>query len=290
MIELSTTVVLALAANTSFGGLPMLTSLLARDNLVAHVFGLRGDRPVFCYGVVVLALLSGALLVAVDADTNALIALFATGVFTGFTLSQAGLVRHWWRQRPRHWRARVALNGLGAAMTGVATLVFVFTKFTAGAWVVVIAIPTIIVLFVRVADHYRDVAVELGIGETPPVPKPQAALVVVAVTAVSKMTAVAPSQALALGEEVAAVSVRFDDEGAAALRDAWDRWQPGVRRVVLRPELRSITKPMLAYLNSAELQPSPRSLPSYPRSSQEVAAPAPPEPARRHPHKRASSA
>ncbi len=186
MIELSTTVVLALAANTSFGGLPMLTSLLARDNLVAHVFGLRGDRPVFCYGVVVLALLSGALLVAVDADTNALIALFATGVFTGFTLSQAGLVRHWWRQRPRHWRARVALNGLGAAMTGVATLVFVFTKFTAGAWVVVIAIPTIIVLFVRVADHYRDVAVELGIGETPPVPKPQAALVVVAVTAVSR--------------------------------------------------------------------------------------------------------
>ena len=101
VVDLSTTVILAIAANTSFGGLPVLASLLARDNLVPHVFGLRADRPVYRYGVVVLAVLAGLLLVAVDADTNSLIPLFAIGVFTGFTLAQTGLVRHWRRLRPR---------------------------------------------------------------------------------------------------------------------------------------------------------------------------------------------
>ena len=254
VVDLSTTAILAIAANTSFGGLPMLASLLARDNLLPHVFGLRGDRPVYRYGVVALAALSGALLVAVDADTNALIPLFAIGVFTGFTLSQTGLVRHWYHERPRRWWARAALNGLGAAMTAVATVIFVVTKFTAGAWVVVIAIPALIVLFTRIAHYYRDVAVELGLGETPPAPRPDPSLVVVPVVAVSKMTAAALSRALSLGDEVSAVSVQFDDGGAALVREEWDRWQPGVPLTILRSASRSVTKPMLAYLASPQLR------------------------------------
>ena len=253
VVDLSTTAILAIAANTSFGGLPMLASLLARDNLVPHAFSLRGDRPVYRYGVVVLAVLSGALLAAVDADTNALIPLFAIGVFTGFTLSQTGLVRHWYHERPRRWWARAALNGLGAAMTAVATVIFVVTKFTAGAWVVVIAIPGLVVLFTRVAHYYRDVAVELGLGETPPAPRSEPSLVVVPVAAVSKMTAAALSRALSLGDEVSAVSVQFDDD-AALLREEWDRWQPGVPLTILRSASRSVTKPMLAYLRSPQLQ------------------------------------
>ena len=254
VVDLSTTAILAIAANTSFGGLPMLASLLARDNLVPHAFSLRGDRPVYRYGVVVLAVLSGALLAAVDADTNALIPLFAIGVFTGFTLSQTGLVRHWYHERPRRWWARAALNGLGAAMTAVATVIFVVTKFTAGAWVVVIAIPGLVVLFTRVAHYYRDVAVELGLGETPPAPRSEPSLVVVPVAAVSKMTAAALSRALSLGDEVSAVSVQFDDDDAALLREEWDRWQPGVPLTILRSASRSVTKPMLAYLRSPPLQ------------------------------------
>ncbi len=254
VIDLSTTAILAIAANTSFGGLPMLASLLARDNLLPHVFGLRGDRPVYRYGVIALAVLSGALLVAVDADTNALIPLFAIGVFTGFTLSQAGLVRHWYHERPRRWWARAALNGLGAVMTAVATIIFVVTKFSAGAWVVVVAIPALILLFIRIAHYYRDVGVELGLGQTPPVPTAEPSLVVVPVMAVSKMTAAALARALSLGDEVVAVSVQFDDEAAAALREEWDRWHPGVALTVLRSPSRSITKPMLSYLRSLRLQ------------------------------------
>ena len=260
VVDLSTTVILAIAANTSFGGLPVLASLLARDNLLPHVFALRGDRPVYRYGVVVLALLAGALLVAVDADTNALIPLFAIGVFTGFTLSQTGLVRHWHHQRSRRWWARATLNGLGAVMTAVATVIFVISKFTAGAWVVAIAVPALIFLFTRVATYYRDVAVELGLGEVPPMPEAEKSLVVVAVTAVSRMTAAALGAALSMGDGVVAVSVQFDEERAASLRAEWDRWDPGVDLEILHPTTRSVTKPMLAYLATVEAGTRPHVL------------------------------
>jgi amino acid transporter len=254
VIDLSTTVILAIAANTSFGGLPVLASLLARDNLLPHVFGLRGDRPVYRYGVVVLAVLAGALLVAVDVDTNALIPLFAIGVFTGFTLSQTGLVRHWYRGRPRHWRARAVLNSLGAVMTASATVIFVVTKFTSGAWVVVVAVPALILLFTRIDAYYRDVATEIGLGQVPPKPRTEQSLVVVAVAAVSALTEHALTAAKSLGDEVVALSVQFDDERARALRADWDRWDPGVALTVLRSGTRSVTKPMISYFNALRRQ------------------------------------
>ena len=252
VIDLSTTAVLAIAANTSFGGLPMLASLLARDHLLPHVFALRGDRPVYRYGVVALAVLAAALLIAVNANTNSLIPLFAIGVFTGFTLSQTGLVRHWYHERSRRWGARATLNAIGAVMTGVATIIFVFTKFAAGAWVVVVAIPLLILLFLRVDHYYRDVASELRLGETPPTPRATRSLVIVTVMGVSKMTAAALSRALSLGDEVVAVSVQFDEEAASALEQQWERWQPGVPLTILRSPSRSIAKPMLAFIRSLQ--------------------------------------
>ena len=252
VIDLSTTAVLAIAANTSFGGLPMLASLLARDHLLPHVFALRGDRPVYRYGVVALAVLAAALLIAVNANTNSLIPLFAIGAFTGFTLSQTGLVRHWYHERSRRWGARATLNAIGAVMTGVATIIFVFTKFAAGAWVVVVAIPLLILLFLRVDHYYRDVALELRLGETPPTPRATRSLVIVTVMGVSKMTAAALSRALSLGDEVVAVSVQFDEEAASALEQQWERWQPGVPLTILRSPSRSIAKPMLAFIRSLQ--------------------------------------
>ena len=132
-MSLTIMVVLALAANTSFGGLPVLASLLARNNYLPHLYALRDDRQVFASGIWTLAILSGTLLVAVGGNTLTLIPLYAIGVFTGFTLSQGGLVVHWRRTRPPRWRYRASLNGLGAAVTAVATVVFLATKFTEGA-------------------------------------------------------------------------------------------------------------------------------------------------------------
>jgi hypothetical protein len=244
---------LALAANTSFGGFPVLASLLARDHLMPHVFGLRADRPVYRYGVTALAVLAALLLAAVRANTAALIPLYAIGVFTGFTLCQAGLVEHWRHQRPRRWWARAALNGSGAVMTATATVIFLVTKFTEGAWVVAIAIPALVWMFNRIARYYSGVAAELGLGTVPAAPHPSESLVVVTVSTVSRMTESALSAALSLGDDVVAVSVQFDADRAAALRQDWNRWAPGVRLEILHPPTRSIATPMLMYLGSPEI-------------------------------------
>lgn len=142
--NLSVTLVLGLAANTSFGGLPVLMSLLARDNRLPHLFGLRAERPVFRYGVSALALLAAVLLATIGADTTRLLPLFAIGVFIGFTISQTGLVHHWYLARTPGWRRRAALNGTGALLTAVAAIVFLASKFTQGAWLLLIIIPLLL--------------------------------------------------------------------------------------------------------------------------------------------------
>lgn len=256
LMSLTITVVLALAANTSFGGLPVLTSLLARDNQLPHLFVLRGDRQVFANGILALAAMSGALLVAVGGNTNTLIPLFAIGVFVGFTLSQSGLVVHWWRTRPARWSLRAAINGTGALITAVATGVFLVSKFTEGAWVVVLAVPAFIVLFVRVHRYYEQVEKTIGIGTVPTRPEGRRTVVIVPVTSVSRLTRHALSEALSIGDEVVAVSVVVDDgrysrHDAASLERAWARWDPGVPLRILPTEFSSIIDPIVAFIDEA---------------------------------------
>lgn len=252
IVSITITVVLALAANTSFGGLPVLTSLLARDNYLPHLFSVRDDRLVFGNGVATLAVLSGALLVAVGGNTNSLIPLFAIGVFIGFTLSQAGLVVHWRRTRGAGWRRRAAINGVGSVITGAATVIFLISKFTHGAWVVVIAVPLFILLFYRIETYYRRVGDEIGIGAIPPAPKGRRTTVIVPVTRVSRLTAYAISEALSLGDEVIAVTVVFDDDSlgpqSSEVEGDWARWQPGVPLTVLHTSYASIVQPVVSFV------------------------------------------
>jgi amino acid transporter len=253
IVSLTITLVLALAANTSFGGLPVLTSLLARDNYLPHLFGVRDSRLVFGNGVVVLAVSSGALLVAVGGNTNTLIPLFAIGVFVGFTLSQSGLVVHWHRVRPPGWLRRAAINAVGAVFTATATIIFLFSKFLEGAWVVVVAIPLLIFLFTRIETYYRRAGRELGTGEIPPRPHRSPTLVVVPVQTVSRLTAHALSEAMSLGGEVLAVTVVFDGElgglPSYEVERAWERWDPGVRLHVLHTQYSSVVDPIVAFVD-----------------------------------------
>ena len=248
-VSLTITLVLALAANTSFGGLPVLTSLLARDNYLPHLFGVRDSRLVFGNGVVTLALFSGLLLVAVGGNTNTLIPLFAIGVFIGFTLSQAGLVIHWRRTREPGWTRRATINGVGAAVTASATVIFLLTKFIEGAWVVVLAIPLFIVLFNRVEAYYRRAGEALGVGVIPPPPERKRTIVVVPVTNVSRLTAHALSEAISMGEEVIAVTVEFEGDPAgfskAEVERQWQEWNPGVPLKVLHTDYASIVQPIV---------------------------------------------
>jgi amino acid transporter len=255
LVSLTITVVLALAANTSFGGLPILGSLLARDNYIPHVFAMRGDRQVFDYGIWTLTILAAALLIAVNGNTDRLIPLYAIGVFTGFTLSQSGLVVHWWSTRPSRWRHRALINGTGAVVTAVATVVFILSKFTSGAWVVIVAVPTFIILFYRIHGYYVKVGKLIGIGRIPPKPEGKRTRVIVPLSNVSRLTEHAIAEALSIGDEVIAVTVVFDggDQGdkvaEKAIRDEWRKWDPGVPLRVLHTEFSSIADPVVSFID-----------------------------------------
>jgi amino acid transporter len=250
--SLSTALVLGLAANTSFGGLPVLLSLLAKDHRLPHAFYLRAERPVYRYGVVVLALAAAALLVGVNADTQRLIPLFTIGVFIGFTISQLGLVRHWVTDRPAKWRARAVLNGLGACLTSLAVVVALATKFTAGAWMVALAIPLLMFLFSRTEGYYDEVAAELRLGKTPPPPCKSDTVVIVPTTTVSALTEKAISTALSLGETVVAIAVAGDDEECDRIKHNWDEWKSGVPIEVLLDPHRSLVRTVLRYIRSID--------------------------------------
>jgi hypothetical protein len=249
-------VLLALAANTSFVGLPVLAALLARDNFLPHMFALRADRQVHRYGVIALAVLAGALLVASKGDTQKLVPLFAVGVFIGFTLSQLGMVKHWLAEQTPGYRTRIAINAVGAFLTLCTTGIELVSKFTEGAWLIVLVIPGFALLFAGVHRSYARIGAQLQLGQTPPPPRAQQSLVVVPVGGLSRLTAEGINVALSIGDEVVAVTVCFaDPEDAAAdvsFRDQWDEWHPDVPLITLRSVHRSLSKPIVMYLRDLE--------------------------------------
>ena len=203
-------------------------------------------------GIVALSLAAALLLVAVKAKTNDLIPLFTIGVFVGFTLSQIGLVRHWSSERPAHWKLRAAVNGTGAVMTTIAVFVFLGTKFLAGAWVVVVAIPVLMQLFNATEHYYDEVARELKLGKTPPPPRKRQSVVIVPASTVNLLTQKAVSAALSLGETVVAVAVAADEEEADRIRRDWNDWACGVAIEVLIDPQRSLVRTVLRYVKSVQ--------------------------------------
>ncbi|MFF8427209.1 APC family permease [Streptomyces sp. NPDC016566] len=263
VIQFATMILLALSANTSFGGLPVLLKLLARDNYLPHVFALKADRQVHRHGVLALALVSAALLVFSGGDTNTLVPLFAIGVFVGFTVAQVGMVRHWRLERGRGWQGKALLNGFGALLTGVATVVVTAGKFTEGAWLIVVALPLLVAAFGAVHRAYGRIGERLGLGRIPEAPHRDRSLVIVPVSSLSRLTSEALTAAASLGDEVRAVTVCYPDPEDRtqlhALERAWAEWDPGVELVRLRCERRSLGRPIAAYVREvAAAEPATR--------------------------------
>ncbi|WP_409238125.1 APC family permease [Streptomyces sp. PA5.6] len=263
VVQFATMVLLALSANTSFGGLPVLLELLARDNFVPHVFALKADRQVHRHGVLALAAVSAALLLFSGGDTNTLVPLFAIGVFVGFTVAQTGMVLHWRRERGTNWRGRALLNGAGALLTGVGAVVVTATKFHDGAWLIVIALPLLVLAFETVHRAYTRIGERLGIGRVPEPPCRARSLVVVPVVGLSRLTCEALNTAVSLGDEVRAVTVTYDEpadrETAAALRRDWELWNPGVDLVEIPSAHRTVGGPVAAYVRKVhETHPGAR--------------------------------
>ncbi|MFE1878712.1 APC family permease [Streptomyces diastatochromogenes] len=263
VIQFATMILLALSANTSFGGLPVLLKLLARDNYLPHVFALKADRQVHRHGVLALALVSAALLVFSGGDTNTLVPLFAIGVFVGFTVAQVGMVRHWRLERDRGWQGKALLNGFGALLTGVAAVVVTASKFTEGAWLIVVTLPLLVAAFGAVHRAYGRIGERLGLGRIPEAPHRDRSLVIVPVSTLSRLTSEALTAAASLGDEVRAVTVGYPDPEDRtqlhALERAWAEWDPGVPLVRLSCERRSLGRPIAAYVREvAAAEPATR--------------------------------
>jgi len=247
LIQGSTTLILVLAANTSFADFPRLNSLLARDRYAPRQFRTLGDRLVFSNGILILAGLAAALIIVFGGDTHALIPLYAVGVFISFTLSQAGMVRHWLTDGGAGWRWRLGVNGVGALVTGAVTVVIAVTKFTHGAWIVVLLIPLLVLGFRAIYRHYDTVAHELSLEhlvEEPPVNN--TVLVLVGDLHMGVVKALRYAQSLSPSPK--AVYVELDPSATARLEERWSKGGCGVPLVVLASPYRSMLRPLLDYI------------------------------------------
>jgi amino acid transporter len=248
LIQASTTLILVLAANTSFAGFPRLASLLSRDRYAPRQFRTVGDRLVFSNGIVILAVLAAVLIVVFRAETHALIPLYAVGVFISFTLSQTGMVRHWLVDHGRGWQWRLLINGTGAVVTGAVTLVIAVTKFWHGAWIVVLLIPVMVLGFRAVRRHYDAVAVELSLEHlADESPVQNTVLVLVGDLHMGVVKALRYAQSLSPSPK--AVFVELDPSFTPKLEERWAKGGCGVPLVVLASPYRSMLGPLLEYID-----------------------------------------
>lgn len=256
LVQFSTALVLMLAANTAFNGFPRLASILAQDRYIPRQFSYRGDRLAFTGGIVLLSVVAGFLIWVYQASVTGLVPLYTVGVFLAFTLSQAGLARRWWRHRDEPgWRIRLAINGAGTVVTGVVAAVVGVSKFTVGAWMVLLLIPLLVWVMWNIQRHYANLAdAREGVPETPL--SPQAirvrAIVPVADLSVKSRQALAYALAVTSADRVFAVHVTDAEERGEAFQRAWKDARAGGHLVVIESPFRSLLGPLIAYVDAMQ--------------------------------------
>ncbi|HLO34155.1 MAG TPA: APC family permease [Anaerolineales bacterium] len=272
----ATTIILILATNTAFAGFPSLSAIIAQDGYLPRQLTFRGSRLVFSRGIMSLTTIASILIIIFNASVTALIPLWAVGVFLSFTLSQAGMARHWQNNRnppgkqlsekeklhpyDPGWRWKLVVNGLGSVTTGIVTLIFAITKFVDGAWIIVLLLPTIVISFYAVHRHYASLAHDLSLehyGQPPPAKRHR---VIMPVSAIHQGTLEALDYALSLSDDVTVVHVSIDPDETEKLQHKWSWWGKGARLVVIESPYRTFLEPFLEYVNelSAILQPNER--------------------------------
>jgi amino acid transporter len=252
LVQISTSILLVLAANTSFADFPRLSSILARDGFLPRLFQFRGERLAFNGGIVVLAAVAVALIVAFAGSVTNLIPLYTVGVFIAFTLSQSGMVRRWWRMRQetRGWRKRAAVNGIGAVTTGVVAVEVAASKFLLGAWVVLILIPLQIAAMLFIHRHYAASAAKLAVRSDIVIPPPRREeRVVVPVPGINRAAVQAINVGRSIAPDIRGVLVSDDAVEAAHVRERWERQLPDVSLVVVESPYRALVEPLIAYLD-----------------------------------------
>ena len=252
-IQFATMSILVLAANTAYSDFPRLAYFMARDKYMPSQFTFRGDRLAYTTGIVTLGILSATVLAAFGGETERLIPLYAVGVFTSFTLSQSGMVVRWQRRKEPGWRHGRTINAVGATATGIVALVVATTKFTHGAWMVIVLIPLLVMMFRAIHRHYTEASQELQ-AQTPTRPEDIAHVVVVPIAALNRVARQTLAYARSISDNVTAIHISDDPEAIEQLREAWSREIPDVPLVIIESPYRSLVGPLLTYLDELQAQ------------------------------------
>lgn len=260
-IQIATLLILLLAANTSYADFPRLCYFIARDGFLPRQLSILGDRLVYSNGIILLSLFAAALVILFKGDVTAIIPLYAVGVFTSFTLSQAGMVRHWFNERSSGWRPSAIMNSIGAAATLIVLGVIIATKFIAGAWLVVVAIPLLVILFLAIHRHYQYVATRLTIEDVEPCnyvlrPKPEVVThpAIVIVGQLNRGTVEALDYARSIADEIMAVHVDIGTTDREKLQTRWEELQRDIPLIILDSQYRSVVSPIIDFLSEYESQ------------------------------------
>jgi amino acid transporter len=254
LTQIATFAILILAANTAYADFPRLSSIIARDGFLPRQFANRGDRLVFSNGIIVLALMASILIIIFKGNISALIPLYAFGVFTGFTLSQAGMVKHHLREREPHWKPSLVINAIGTVATGTVALVVVISKFTEGAWIPAVVIPALVLAFRAVSRHYTKVRGAVTVEPGFKVPR-RTHLVVVLVGSVHRGVLEAVQYARSLApERLLAVSVVTDHEEQDRLTEEWVEYGIPIPLHTISSPYRELTQPVLEYLDELDAE------------------------------------
>jgi len=251
-LQYTTFAVLVLAANTAFADFPRLAGILANDRYMPRQLAARGDRLAFSNGIVTLAFVALVLVWMFKGDTNALVPLYAIGVFVCFTLSQAGMVVHWRTTRDPGWRWKSWLNGIGAVATGLVSIIQLVTKFTTGGWIIALIIPAIILVLRKIHAHYVEFAEEVRFTGQSPI-NPLHHTVIVPVSGITKATSAALVYATTIAQEVIAVCIEVDKRDSAQMRADWDAWDIGVPLEIVPSPYRSVLKPLVEFVENLRM-------------------------------------
>jgi hypothetical protein len=261
----ATTLILVMAANTAFAGFPRLSALQAADGFLPRQLTYRGSRLVYSRGILALAVFACILIVGFRARVSSLIPLYAIGVFLSFTLSQAGMARRWWKighmapgaivqergsalTYAPGWQVKMGINAFGAVCTAVVMLIFAVTKFTGGAWIVLIILPALVFVFEMIHRHYRRLAEQLTLRGFRAPTRIRRHRVIMPIGGVHQGTLAALRYARSLSDDVTAVHVSIDPDREGILRQRWAAWGDGTRLVILDSPYRLMLEPLLAYI------------------------------------------
>jgi hypothetical protein len=272
IFQFATALILALAANTSYADFPRLSSLLARDGFLPRQFAFRGDRLAFSTGIIVLGVFASVLLVVFKGNTEALINLYAIGVFMSFTLSQSGMVVRWWRLRGQGWRRSLAINLSGAIATTVVVVIVTITKFDRGAWIVVLLIPLLFLMFQGIHRHYQRAHAQIA-PLTPVAVEDVRHIMIVPIVDLNQPALQSLAYACSITPDVVAVHITTDSQEAGQLQEKWERWaeafepndygssgkRPGdptrhPHLILIESPYRALVAPLLSYIDLVRRQ------------------------------------